>query len=157
MPAETQRSTDHAAGGAGAQTAQQTPLVTPYALDHVNLHVRDMAASLAFYSGLLGVTDYDVLDTGEDGRPVFVELRLGQQLLFLMERRDYTPPPDRTQRGLNHICLLIEPTDPEQLEADLRARGLTIRGTRIGSNPPSFSLYVEDPDGHGVELEQRTG
>jgi hypothetical protein len=24
----------------------------------------------------------------------------------------------------------------------------------VGRNPPTFSVYVEDPDGHGVELEQ---
>jgi glyoxylase I family protein len=131
------------------------PLVRPYGLDHVNLHVRDAAASIQFYEGMLGLTDYEVIDRDEAGNPVFVEFRVGQQLLFLMRRPEYEAPADRKDRGLNHLCLLVEETDPEQLQAQLRARGVPIRGTRLGHNPESFSVYVEDPDGHGIELEQR--
>ena len=130
------------------------PLVAAYALDHANLHVRDVATSLAFYRGTLGLTEYAVLDRDPQGQPSFVQLRVGQQVIFLMQRPDYTPPPNPRQRGLNHLCLRIQPTDPERLQADLRARGTPIRGTRVGHNPETFSVYVEDPDGHGIELEQ---
>jgi catechol 2,3-dioxygenase-like lactoylglutathione lyase family enzyme len=133
------------------------PLVAPFALDHANLHVRDVEASLRFYSGTLGLTDYTVMDRDAQGRPTFVELHVGGQLLFLMLRPDYQPPADRHQRGLNHICLRIAPTDATRLQAELRARGATLRGTRVGQDPPTFSVYIEDPDGHGIELEQLTG
>lgn len=134
-------------------TAEQ-PLVKAFALDHANLHVRDVEASLRFYTGTLGLTDYTVMDRDDQGRPSFVQFRVGKQLVFLMQRPDYTVPADVRQRGLNHICLRIEPTDPERLQEALRARGTIIRGTRVGRNPSTFSVYVEDPDGHGVELEQ---
>jgi len=134
--------------------APATPLVSAYALDHANLHVRDVATSLAFYGGTLGLTDYAVLDRDGEGRPSFVQLRVGQQVIFLMQPPDDTPPPSPRQRGLNHICLRIRPTDPEALQAALRARGTPIRGTRVGREPATFSVYVEDPDGHGIELEQ---
>jgi catechol 2,3-dioxygenase-like lactoylglutathione lyase family enzyme len=136
--------------------AAEQPLVKAYALDHANLHVRDVEASLRFYTGTLGLNDYTVMDRDDQGRPSFVQFRVGQQLVFLMQRPDYTAPADVRQRGLNHICLRIEPTDPERLQEALRARGTIVRGTRVGHNPPTFSVYIEDPDGHGVELEQDT-
>jgi catechol 2,3-dioxygenase-like lactoylglutathione lyase family enzyme len=131
------------------------PVVTPYGLDHVNLHVRDVERSLLFYRDVLGVSHHSVLDRDAAGRPSFVELRVGQQLVYLMARPDYTPPADRHARGLNHLCLLVEPTDPQRLMVTLRERGVPITGTRGRPDGPTFSVYVEDPDGHGVELEQR--
>jgi catechol 2,3-dioxygenase-like lactoylglutathione lyase family enzyme len=139
-----------------APATGEQPLVKAVALDHANLHVRDVEASLRFYTGTLGLTDYTVMDRDDRGRPSFVELRVGQQLVFLMQRPGYEVPADVNQRGLNHICLRIESTDPERLQEALRARGITVRSTRVGRNPPTFSVYVEDPDGHGVELEQDT-
>jgi catechol 2,3-dioxygenase-like lactoylglutathione lyase family enzyme len=133
----------------------QQPLVTPYGLDHVNLHVRDIERSLRFYREVLGIAHHSVLDRDDRGKPSFVEMRAGEQLVYLMARPDYTPPADRRARGLNHLCLLVEPTDPQQLMAALRERGVPITGTRGRPEGPTFSVYVEDPDGHGVELEQR--
>lgn len=129
------------------------PLVQATELDHVNLHVRDVEASLGFYTGTLGLADYEVLDRGDDGKPSFVALSVGRQTVFLMRRAEYAPP-ERRQRGLNHVCLRIERTDPDALMAKLRARGVPITGTRGRKDGPAFSVYVEDPDGHGIELEQ---
>jgi len=141
----------------GSPPREEAPagaLVSAYALDHANLHVRDVATSLEFYGGTLGLTDHEVLDRDGEGRPTFVRLRVGQQVIFLMQRPDYAPPENPRQRGLNHICLRIQPTDPQRLQAALRERGTPIRGTRVGRDPATFSVYVEDPDGHGIELEQ---
>jgi catechol 2,3-dioxygenase-like lactoylglutathione lyase family enzyme len=139
------------------QAESAGPLVRPTGLDHANLHVQSVEASLRFYTEVLGLELAEVMDRDSAGRPTFVELHAGEQTVFLMERQGYRPPADRNDRGLNHICLLIDPIDPEALQAALRRRGVTLRGTRRGSRGPgrpTFSVYVEDPDGHGIELEQ---
>lgn len=148
----------------------RAPLVAPSGLDHVNLYVRDVERSLLFYTEVLGLPLRGVLRRDDAGRPTFVALAAGPDTIFLMHNPDYAPPADARTRGLNHLCLLIPPTDPEQLLSDLRARGVTIRRTREGSRATregsraaytgaqdprkTFSVYVEDPDGHGIELEQ---
>jgi catechol 2,3-dioxygenase-like lactoylglutathione lyase family enzyme len=142
---------------AAESSSATNPLVRPTGLDHANLHVRDVEASLRFYTEALGLELAEVLDRDSGGRPTFVELHAGEQTVFLMARPDYRAPEDRHARGLNHLCFLIDSTDPDALQAALRARGIAIRGTRRGGRGkrrPTFSVYVEDPDGHGIELEQ---
>src|SRR5688500_18186164 len=106
--------------------AEGAPLVAPYGLDHVNLHVRDVEESLRFYEGVLGLPKATVMSRDEAGKPSFVGLRVGEQLVYLMKRADYVPPADRHARGLNHLCLLVERTDPERLMDGLRAKGIHI-------------------------------
>jgi catechol 2,3-dioxygenase-like lactoylglutathione lyase family enzyme len=142
---------DRASSEAGA-----APLLRARALDHVNLHVRDADAALQFYTDILGLAEESV-DRDEQGRATFVVLRAGPQQVFLMRRPQYQAPGERNQRGLNHICVEIEPADPQQLLADLRARGVTLRSDivrRQSERGPTLSIYVEDLDGHGVEIKQ---
>ena len=140
-----------------SETKAAGPLVRPTGLDHANLHVRDVEESVRFYTEVLGLELVEVMDRDSSGKPTFVELSVGEQVVFLMARPEYRAPEDRNARGLNHLCFLIDSTDPEELQAALRAQGVAIRGTRRGrrgEGKPTFSVYVEDPDGHGIELEQ---
>lgn len=139
-------------------TTQQEgpPFVRAQALDHVNLHVRDADASLRFYKEVFGLT-LDGVERDAQGRADFVVMRAGPQNVFLMRRPEYHAPAGRDARGLNHICLEIEQVDPAQLLAMLRARGVQLRSElvhRQSDRGPTVSIYVEDLDGHGIELKQ---
>jgi catechol 2,3-dioxygenase-like lactoylglutathione lyase family enzyme len=143
---------------AEAATAQDasTPLVHTRALDHVNLHVRDADAALRFYTEMLGLT-VDHVDRDDQGRATLVVLHAGAQHVFLMRRPHYQVPADRNDRGLNHVCVEIAPTDPAQLLSQLHARGVSLRSElvhRQSARGPSVSIYVEDLDGHGIEIKQ---
>ena len=132
------------------------PLTTPTGLDQVNLHVRDADAALKFFTEVLGPT-VDSTDRDDDGRATFVVLDAGPHNLFLMRATEYTPPPQRRSRGLNHVPVLIEPTEPAVLLRTLRARGIALRSDLVWRGDASrrtCSIYIEDPDGHGIELKQ---
>ena len=135
---------------------QVAPLVRTRALDHVNLHVRDADVSLHFYTEVLGLT-VDHVERDGQGHASFVVLDAGAQNVFLMRRPDYHAPESRDARGLNHICVEVDPIDPAQLLAGLRARGVRLRSDivrRQSDRGPTVSIYVEDPDGHGLEIKQ---
>jgi catechol 2,3-dioxygenase-like lactoylglutathione lyase family enzyme len=141
-------------GGAGQESG--TPLLRTRALDHVNLHVRDADASIAFYTEVLGLRVADV-DRDAAGRATFVTLEAGPQNVFLMRRPDYQIPDQPAARGLNHICIEVQPQDPQSLLETLRRRGVTLRSgivRRESERGPTASIYVEDLDGHGVEIKQ---
>lgn len=135
------------------------PLVQTKALDHVNVRVRDADAALRFYTEVLGLRLDDV-DRDDQGRATFVVLDAGQQNVFLMRQADYRPADAPRDRGLDHLCIEIEPTDPERLLTALRQRGVHLRSEIVrrrserGATP---SIYVEDLDGHGVEIKQYVG
>jgi catechol 2,3-dioxygenase len=143
-------------GTGDAEQGSGTPLVQALALDHVNLHVRDADASIAFYTDVLGLRVADV-DRDAAGRATFVTLEAGPQNVFLMRRPDYQVPDQPAARGLNHICVEVQPQDPQGLLETLRRRGVTLRSgvvRREGERGPTASIYVEDLDGHGVEIKQ---
>ena len=151
-PQTTDRSgTAGTAGTAGTEGAGQgsgTPLVRAQALDHVNLHVRDADASIAFYTDVLGLRVADV-DRDAAGRATFVTLEAGPQNVFLMRRPDYQIPDQPAARGLNHICVEVQPQEPQGLLEDPPpARG----------DPPQRDRAPGGRAGaHGVDLRRGPG
>jgi catechol 2,3-dioxygenase-like lactoylglutathione lyase family enzyme len=136
--------------------AREAPLLRARALDHANLHVRDADAALRFYTDVLGLT-VESVDRDDAGRATFVVLDAGDQNVFLRRQPEYQVPAERSARGLNHICIEVEPMEPERLLEALRRRGVTLRSgivNRRSRRGPTASIYVEDLDGHGVEIKQ---
>ena len=115
-------------------------------LDHVVLLCRDVEASLRFYGAVLGLETIDV-DQWRDGEAFFPSVRVDETTIIdLLEGT-----PDG--RNVDHICLVIEPTDLHELatHAELNVvEGPVERGGAVGLG---WSLYVRDPDGHLVELK----
>lgn len=130
------------------------PLVKITELDHIGLRVKDVEASLRFYSELLGLKTERV-DEWRKGEIGFPSVRLNADTLidfFLSEKK-----VDNANKEINqdHFCLVIEPTNMENLKIKLEELGVRIYdgpGKRWGAHGDAISLYIYDPDQNVVEL-----
>lgn len=130
------------------------PALTPAPIDpavrigHVHLKVADLDRALAFWCGVLG---FELVQ------------RYGSQAAFVSaggyhhhiglntwESRGGSPPP-RGTTGLYHVALLY-PTRATLADALRRliAAGVPLDGA--SDHGVSEALYLQDPDGNGVEL-----
>ncbi len=111
------------------------------------LSVADLKRSVDFYTGPIGLA---LLAQGPGSATLGVA---GQPLLLLSERTGAAPWPrgGRSYTGLYHFAILL-PTQAA-LGAWLRHwldLGLPVPGQ--GDHLVSEALYLEDPDGHGIEI-----
>jgi lactoylglutathione lyase len=112
-------------------------------LNHVALHVADVAASVVFYR--------DVLCLPPMQRPAFdfpgAWFRLGQdqELHLIGDRID---PVHSHHRG-GHLALIVD--DLDRWEAHLDAMGATRLQRKIRPDG-ALQTFVQDPDGHWIEL-----
>jgi catechol 2,3-dioxygenase-like lactoylglutathione lyase family enzyme len=129
------------------------PLATVIGFDHVNIKSRDMQRSIDFYTGVLGLRLVR-LDRNTDGSIRFVAVRIGDGLIDIQPAPDGDWDAQRT--GLNHIALLIEPADLDAVAARCREQNIPITEgpvARQGAYGMGHALYIQDPDGHGLELK----
>ena len=123
-------------------------------LDHLVLRTRDLAAMERFYVEVLGLA---VERRSE--QIGMVQLRAGAQLVDLvavdgMLGRQGGAGPGAEGRNLDHFCLNLEGFDLAEVEAHLKAHGITPgdSGVRYGAGGFGVSLYLTDPEGNGLEL-----
>ncbi len=122
-------------------------MVRVVGLDHIVLNCTDVERSLAWYCDALGLQPERV-DEWRRGETFFPSVRIDERTII-----DLFPAP-RSGMNLDHVCLVIEPTDLAALAASGRfevvgdgpADGL------FGAQGLATSLYVHDPDGNTVEL-----
>ncbi len=124
-------------------------------IGRVRLRVADLGRALAFYQNVLGLkvsrdeggTVALAAGNAEPGR-----LRLGRELLVLEERPGIAHRPARpVTTGLYHVALLVP--DRRSLGRallGLRQLGYPLRG--MSDHAVSESLYLDDPDGNGLEI-----
>jgi catechol 2,3-dioxygenase-like lactoylglutathione lyase family enzyme len=123
--------------------------------DHIVLRIRDKAAMLAFYEGVLGlVVDRDRPELG------LTHVRLGAQMLDLVTvdgviGRLGGAGPGAEGRNLDHFAIQVSPFDEAAIRAHLAAHDVPIveEGERYGATGDGYSLYVRDPEGNTVELK----
>ena len=112
-------------------------------LNHVALHVADVARSCEFYRG--------VLQLGQISRPAFTFpgawFRLGadQELHLIGDRSE---PVNSSHRG-NHFALRVDELD--SWEAHLKKVGAELR-PRNQRPDGAWQVFLRDPDGHVIEL-----
>ena len=124
------------------------PIDPEVRIGHVHLKVADIERSLAFYCGILG---FELM------------ARMGDQAAFISaggyhhhiglntwESRGGTPPPPGTT-GLYHHAILY-PSRSALADAYRRLIDGGWPLTGASDHGVSEALYLDDPDGHGVEL-----
>ena len=108
-------------------------------LNHIVLHVRDVARAKKFYTELLGMTVYR-----ENPRQVF--MHCGHQGVALFEQGE--DPPLTAGNDLNHLAFDITTGAYEAVKAELEQHGVAVSG-RPGD---ARCIYFHDPDGHRLQL-----
>ncbi len=121
-------------------------------LDHIVLTVRDLDATLRFYTGALGMIEV----TFGDGRKA---LAFGDQKINLHRAgHEFEPKAVRPTPGSADLCFLADvPVDA--IAADLATKGVAVEigpVARSGATGPITSIYLRDPDGNLIEIASST-
>lgn len=133
---------------------QTQPLVKITEMDHIVLRVKDVEVALRFYTELLGLKPERVEQWGA-GAVRFPSARLNEDTIIDFFAADQQPIDRNSARNQDHFCMVIEPTDMNELKSRFEAAGVEIQagpGTRWGSHGDGISLYIYDPDDNVVEL-----
>ena len=135
-------------------TAQFQALVKITEMDHIVLRVKDVEVSLKFYCETLGMQSERV-EQWKAGDVRFPSARLNADTIIDFFATDQEPIAKDGVKNQDHYCMVIEPTDMDELKAKFEAMGVEIQagpGNRWGSHGDGISLYIYDPDNNVVEL-----
>jgi glyoxylase I family protein len=129
-------------------------MIQVQSVDHVVLRVMDVDRVGNFYVDVLGGQwDRRRPDIG------LHHLRLGNLMIDLVPvdgalGRMGGAAPGREGRNVDHVAFRVRPWDSDQILAHLKSHG--IEGevkSRYGAAGDGPSIYIQDPEGNGVELK----
>jgi catechol 2,3-dioxygenase-like lactoylglutathione lyase family enzyme len=113
--------------------------------DHLVLNVSDVERSLGFYCGDLGLEPLRADEWHRHEVP-FPSIRIsGTTIIDLVQL-------PRGGENCDHFCLVVEPTDFDELKRTGRFEVVEGPDRRFGARGDGTSLYIRDPDHNLVEL-----
>lgn len=120
-------------------------------LAHTMIRVKDLDATLEFYTGLLGLREVRRKPIGDEATLVFLTDEVEQyhiELTVNHGKDDYTLGDQ-----FGHLAFFTE--DLEPVVAEVERRGMWYRRSRpeLSSN----YIFVKDPNGYDVEILERKG
>ncbi len=113
--------------------------------DHVVLNVSDVERSLQFYCDTLGLAPERV-DEWRAGQVPFPSARVTDRTVIDLQNMP------RGEANVDHICLVVEPLDWQEVIDSGIFTVLEGPVSRWGARGRAISVYVADPDGNTVEL-----
>ncbi|MFC0201660.1 VOC family protein [Paracoccus rhizosphaerae] len=118
--------------------------MTPGAIDHVVLTVRDLPGTAAFYERCIGLEPL-----GGDGR--VRRLGAGGRVLIELRGDPAARPRDPRQAGLFHVAILL-PARADLASWLRHAADTDLRLTGASDHGVSEAIYLDDPEGNGIEI-----
>lgn len=124
-------------------------------IDHVVLRAVDAPRLVDFYVKALGCTmQWERPELG------LYHLTAGTALLDIISMdgplgMSGVAAPATLGRNVDHICFQVDAIDSEALGHHLRKFGLELEEpkTRFGAQGFGLSVYLQDPEGNGIELK----
>lgn len=128
------------------------------AIDHIVLRTTKLKEMLEFYINILGchIERETAPETG------LTQLRAGSALIDLVVVNSRLGvvgggAPTKTERNVDHFCLQIKSIPEADIINYLQQSGIEVGefASRYGAQGEGNSVYIQDPEGNGVELRCR--
>ncbi|CAJ1001869.1 MULTISPECIES: VOC family protein [Brevibacillus] len=122
-------------------------------LDHFVLTVKDIDATVRFYTTILGMEEV----TFGNGRKA---LQFGQQKINLHEAgKEFEPKALHPTPGSADVCFITETPLDEVIRHIVSHGGQIVEGPvrRTGATGPILSVYLRDPDQNLIEIANYVG
>lgn len=128
------------------------------AIDHIVLRTTKLAEMLEFYTNVLNcaIERETEVETG------LTQLRAGNALIDLVVVNSRLGAlgggaPTKTERNVDHFCLQIRSVPEQEIINYLEESGIETGefASRYGAQGEGNSIYIQDPEGNGVELRCR--
>jgi catechol 2,3-dioxygenase len=118
---------------------------------HVVLKVRDLERSVRFYRDVLGLKE---VARATFDRPMAFFSATGENHhdIGLFEVGPDAAPPEKNHVGLYHVALRIGHSLEELRAAKAHLEANGVQELRLRDHTVSQSIYLNDPDGNGLEL-----
>lgn len=113
-------------------------------VSHVQIKVQDLDRSLKFYQEIIG---FDILERTERSAKLTAD---GKTSILSLEQPEGVIPKQARTTGLYHFAILL----PEKKDLANIVVHLVENGIRLGASDHHVSeaLYLDDPDGNGIEI-----
>jgi len=115
-------------------------------LYHTMIRVRDLAATLDFYTGFLGLREVRRHQIGDEATLVFLSDEDENYFVELTHNHDERAYELGDQFG--HLAFLVDELAP--VVAEVESRGWWYRRSKPEAS--SSYIFVKDPDGYDIEI-----
>jgi glyoxylase I family protein len=128
------------------------------AIDHIVLRTTKLDEMIEFYTKVLSCT----IERETPKKTGLTQLRAGNALIDLVVVNSRLGTigggaPTKTERNVDHFCLQIKSMPEQEIINYLEKNGIEVGefASRYGAQGLGNSIYIQDPEGNGVELRCR--
>jgi catechol-2,3-dioxygenase len=129
------------------KTTKDIKMIKINAMDHLNMNVKSLNDTMAFYKDVFGFKTYE--EGNYSDTPYAIIGKQGSMFLCIYEVKNFVA----TKGDISHVGFHINNYD--EIEQILEKNNITIKAKY--DYPKSKSIYINDPSGHEIELSSQFG